>query len=232
MSNTYDTKNSLKYSCRDFSTTDYLAFRDLPNIIGAKNKNHYALDYGCGAGRSTRFLKEIGYKSIGIDTNWNMLFNARLSDPAGLYIQIKSSEAPISDSSVDLIFSSFVLMEVPTQKEILRILREFKRMLKTGGKAVIIVNTVYFYEGRWTSCDINFPENRGNLRSGQKIRVRLIPENIILSDYFWNDNDYKVLFESAGLKIFDELMPLGIQDDNIAWIDEFSIPPHVVYILS
>jgi len=77
---------------------------------------------------------------------------------------------------------------------------------------------------------VNFPENRGDLRSGQEVRVRLISENIVLNDYFWTDQDYKELFESAGFKIQDEIRPLGSSDDNIEWLDEFRISPHVVYI--
>jgi len=230
MSNRYNSNSSFKYSLRNLRTTDFLAFRDLPNIISARKSNLYAIDYGCGAGRSTRFLKEIGYHTIGFDTNWNMLLNACLKDTTGLYVQIKSSEISLTDCSVDLVLCSFVLMEIPSKDEILGVLIEFNRVLKANGKAVIIANTGYFYKGQWVSSEVNFPENSGDLRSGQQVRVRLIPENIVLNDYFWTDADYKGFFESAGFKIQDEIRPLGSSDDNIEWLDEFRISPHVVYI--
>ncbi len=157
--------------------------------------------------------------------------NASRADPAGLYMQIRSSEAPLADNSIDLIFSSFVLLEIPSKGEILKILREFRRLLKQNGKTVIIVNTEDFYRGRWVGCDVNFPENSRTLRSGQQVKVMLVPEKLVLLDYFWSDKDYKELFKTAGLRLINELKPLGTSDDKIEWLDELKVPPHVIYVL-
>ena len=230
MSIGYDSKSSFKYSLRNFRTTDFLAFRELPGVLKAEIKNPYAIDYGCGAGRSTRFLKDIGYLTIGFDINLNMLLNAHHRDSTGLYVKIKSSEIPLNDLSIVLVFCSFVLMEISSKDEILRIFREFNRVLKPNGIVAIIVNTENFYRGQWVSSDVNFPENSGKLKSGQQVMVKLMPENIHLPDYFWTDKDYKGLMGSAGLKLQEEFRPLGSSDDNIEWLDEISISPHVVYI--
>jgi trans-aconitate methyltransferase len=44
------------YSKLEFPNTYYLAYRDLPKIITAHVKGKCAIDFGCGTGRSTRFL--------------------------------------------------------------------------------------------------------------------------------------------------------------------------------
>ena len=52
-----DTKRSESYAKLEFPGTYYLAYRDIPGIISKHVKGKNALDFGCGTGRSTRFLK-------------------------------------------------------------------------------------------------------------------------------------------------------------------------------
>lgn len=60
-----------------FPATYYLAYRDLPAIISQYVAQHVsgreALDFGCGAGRSTRFLKKLGFNAVGIDISSSMI---------------------------------------------------------------------------------------------------------------------------------------------------------------
>lgn len=46
--------------------TYYLAYRDLPAIITKYVTGRQALDFGCGAGRSTRFLKDLAIRIVGL----------------------------------------------------------------------------------------------------------------------------------------------------------------------
>jgi len=50
------------YSKLEFPGTYHLAYRDLPQIIREHVRGRAALDFGCGAGRSTRFLRQQGYE--------------------------------------------------------------------------------------------------------------------------------------------------------------------------
>ncbi len=49
------------YSKLEFANTYHLAFRDLPEIFRAHVKGTAALDFGCGTGRSARFLRGLGF---------------------------------------------------------------------------------------------------------------------------------------------------------------------------
>ena len=55
--NTYeDAVRAAAYADLEFPGTYYLAFRDLPELLGTPTSGSKALDFGCGAGRSVRFL--------------------------------------------------------------------------------------------------------------------------------------------------------------------------------
>ena len=56
-----DAKRAETYAKLEFPGTYYLAYRDLPGIIFDHVKGRKALDFGCGTGRSTRFLQKIGF---------------------------------------------------------------------------------------------------------------------------------------------------------------------------
>ena len=59
--NCYQSATSAEaYSKLEFANTYHLAFRDLPEILRAHVKGTSALDFRCGAGRSSRFLRELG----------------------------------------------------------------------------------------------------------------------------------------------------------------------------
>lgn len=50
------------YSTLEFAKTYHLAFRDLPAIVSRYLKGGSALDFGCGTGRSARFVSGLGFK--------------------------------------------------------------------------------------------------------------------------------------------------------------------------
>jgi ubiquinone/menaquinone biosynthesis C-methylase UbiE len=96
-----------EYASLGIEGTQYLAFRDVPKLIQKHVSGTHALDYGCGAGRSTRLLKSLGLDTVGVDVSNDMLQQARLKDTKGLYRNIKSGELPFDNESFDLVFSSF-----------------------------------------------------------------------------------------------------------------------------
>ena len=85
-SNVYDDRERAEaYATLDFPGTYYLAYRDLPAIFDKHVTGRDALDFGCGAGRSTRFLKKLGFNVTGIDISSSMIEMARKADPRGNY---------------------------------------------------------------------------------------------------------------------------------------------------
>ena len=74
-----DARRADAYAALEFPGTYWLAFRDLPEIIARHVTGPVALDFGCGAGRSTRFLKRLGFDATGVDVSASMIEHARIS---------------------------------------------------------------------------------------------------------------------------------------------------------
>jgi len=212
--------------------SDHLAFRELPEIVSRLDIHGDALDHGCGTGRSTRFLQTLGLRVVGVDIEASMLARARKEDPSGKYRQVAVGALPFADASFDLVFSSYVIIEMSTRPALEAFISEGVRVLKPGGHMIVVTNTPEFYGGRWVSCDVDFPENRAPLHSGQRVRVRLMPEEVELADTFWSDADYRDVFARTGLAWLEEHRPLGLSNDGIVWRDEAHTAPYVVYVLA
>jgi SAM-dependent methyltransferase len=85
-SNVYDDEvRAEAYARLEFPGTYYLAYRDLPEIIGQYVRGRKAVDFGCGTGRSTRFLQQLGFDTVGVDISERMLARARERDAQGAY---------------------------------------------------------------------------------------------------------------------------------------------------
>jgi trans-aconitate methyltransferase len=86
-SNVYDDQaRADSYARLEFPGTYYLAYRDLPAILGEHAQGTKALDFGCGTERSTRFLRRQGFDPVlGIDISEHMVEQARKGDPQGDY---------------------------------------------------------------------------------------------------------------------------------------------------
>ena len=102
-----------KYSKSPIKGTGYLAFRDLPKIILENNKGQLpsnALDYGCGTGRSTRFIKELGIENvIGVDQSSDMTNIANQNNDGCEYVHISNNQIPFNNNLFDCVISTFVM---------------------------------------------------------------------------------------------------------------------------
>ena len=109
-----DPKRADSYAKLEFPGTYYLAFRDIPKIIAAHTPGKSALDFGCGTGRSTRFLRRFGLDAVGVDISPQMIAKANELDPQGDYRLIADGDfAQFANNRFDLIFSAFTFDNIP-----------------------------------------------------------------------------------------------------------------------
>jgi ubiquinone/menaquinone biosynthesis C-methylase UbiE len=130
----------------------YLAYRDLPGLFSKYQLSGAALDYGCGTGRSTRFLRDHGFSAVGVDIADAVIAKAREQDPQGQYRVIASGDLrsfPATD--FDLVLSEMPFDNMPTMGEKVRTLLEMTRVLKPGGVKILVAASHELYLREWVS---------------------------------------------------------------------------------
>ena len=226
-------KYAKSYAELGITNSYYLAFKDVPLLLEKyTNKNMRFLDYGCGKGRSLRFIKSLGYNDIvGVDISQDMIEEANKIDPKGNYNLMENSHIPYEDNTFDTIFMSYVFLDVGEYDQIVEILKEFKRVLKDKGHVIFITSIVKNIKDKWLSFSYDFPENHKDLTHCQNLKLLIKDNNIILHDYNWTNDDYERAIKDSGLRIKEIHIPMGNNNDPYKWLSEKTVPYHYIYIL-
>jgi ubiquinone/menaquinone biosynthesis C-methylase UbiE len=234
-SNVYDDKTRAEaYDRLEFPGTYYLAYRDLPAIIGQHVQRKKALDFGCGTGRSTRFLRKLGFDVLGVDIAEQMLALARKRDPAGDYRLVPDGNLDgFRANTYDLILSAFTFDNIPTMEKKVLLLKSLKRLLKPNGCIVSVVSSPDIYVNEWASFSTkNFPKNR-SAKSGEKVLIVMldVPDSRPVEDIIWTDEAYAETYKRAGLAPVSVYKPLASPDEPYNWVSETKVAPWVIYVL-
>ncbi len=233
--NVYDDQARAEaYATLEFPGTYFLAYRDLPAIITEHVRGKNALDFGCGAGRSTRFLRKLGFDAVGVDISEPMLARARERDPGGDYRRVADGDvSSLADATYDLVLSVFTFDNIATQEKKVALFRGLGRLLKSGGRIVSLVSSPDIYVNEWASFSTkDFPANR-SARCGDKVQIVMLDVDDArpVEDILWTDDGYREVYDRAGLSVIATYRPLGKADDAQAWVSETRIAPWVVYVL-
>ena len=234
-SNVYeDTKRAEAYSKLKFDKTYYLAYRDLPIIISSHTKGDNALDFGCGTGRSTRFLQTLGYNTIGIDISEEMITIARQLDPTGEYYRIDDGDFNrFSSSTFDLVLAAFTFDNIPTMDKKIRLFDGLSTLLQQNGTIINIVSSPEIYTNEWASFTTkDFPEN-AKAKTGDIVRIITtdIADTRPCYDIFWSEEDYTTVYLKANLRIIKKYKPVATGNEPYQWINETRIAPWTIYVL-
>lgn len=221
--------NFVDFYINDIKGTGYLAFRDLPMILHGSGGT--ALDFGCGAGRSSNYLQKLGFEVTGVDINQEMVEKALLNFKNGNFLHLNSANLPFEANTFDIVFNSFVLFDMSSIEQITSTFKEMKRVCKPNGKIISIVNSDYLFVKKWITVNNDFPQNT-NLNSGDVARIFLTDANVEIYDYYWTANDYEQCFRRAGFSQIEKLEPLGKLDEGYDWEDELLFPPYTVYYVT
>jgi len=234
-SNVYDDgERASAYASLEFPGTYYLAYRDLPAIIAAHVTGRTALDFGCGAGRSTRFLKRLGFDAIGIDISGRMIELAAGADPGGRYLLVEDGDLrAVEHARFDLVLCAFPFDNIPDPARRCELLRGLRRLLAEDGRIIVLGSTPEIYTHEWASFTTkDFPENR-RAASGEPVRIVMkdVADARPVVDLVWFHDDYLALFAAAELAPIARYTPLGRDDEPYAWLSETSIAPWVIYVV-
>jgi SAM-dependent methyltransferase len=229
-----DARRAEAYAKLEFPGTYYLAYRDLPEIIGKYVRGRRAIDFGCGTGRSTRFLQKLGFEVIGVDIAEDMIQKAREIDPDGDYRLLEDgSLGDLEDGTFDLIQSIFTFDNIPSTDQKVKIFGELGPLLREHGRIVSLVSAPEIYTHEWASFSTrDFPENE-KAKSGDQVRIIITatedPRPVV--DVVCSDEDYQKIYNTAGLEQVAMFKPLAREDEPYDWVNETRIAPWVIYVL-
>ncbi len=234
-SNVYDdAARAASYDKLEFPGSYYLAYRDLPEIIAERVGGERALDFGCGTGRSTRFLSGLSFDVVGVDISEPMLERARERDPGGEYRLVR--EDGLDDfpaGTFDLVLSAFTFDNIPTMERKVTLFESLRRLLTDDGCILNLVSSPDIYVNEWASFSTkDFPENRC-AKSGDRVKIVMldVEDRRPVEDIVWSDEDYREVYERAGLTLIETRRPLGSESEPYEWVSETKIAPWVIYVL-
>ena len=234
-SNVYDDQaRSAAYATLEFPGTYFLAFRDLPAIIRAHVQGKRAVDFGCGAGRSTRFLRGLGFEVVGVDIAAPMLARARERDPEGDYRLLGEGVRDLGPGAWDLVLSAFTFDNIPTREGKVSSFRDLAALLRPEGRIVNLVSAPEIYVNEWASFSTrDFPANRA-ARCGDEVRIVMldVEDRRPVVDVLWTDEGYRDVYAAAGLHKVASHRPLGRPEDRQPWVSEERIAPWVIDVLA
>lgn len=222
------------YARLAFPGTYYLAFRDLPSLIARHAPGRRALDFGCGTGRSTRFLRDLGFRVTGVDIAAEMLRRARDADPDGDYRQVADGDLGVLEGEAfALILSAFTFDNIATHARKVRLFQDLAGLLRPDGGIVNLVSAAEIYVHEWTSFSTEaFPENRA-AKAGEVVRIVMldVEDRRPVEDIFWPDEAYRDVYRDAGLEVVETHRPLGTDSEPYPWVSETTVSPWAIYVL-
>ncbi|MDP9842474.1 class I SAM-dependent methyltransferase [Streptosporangium lutulentum] len=168
------------------------------------------LDLGCGEGRVSRDLSELGHRVTGVDISPVLVEAAREAHPDGRYMVADAADLPFDDGAFDLVVAYNVLMDVD---DLSGSVREAARVLAPGGRLVLaithpITNTGRF-DGETFVLDGSYFERR---RFRQEVERDGLP--MVFSGWDQPLSDYTTALETAGLLIEALREPVALRADG------------------
>jgi ubiquinone/menaquinone biosynthesis C-methylase UbiE len=94
------------------------------------------VDVGCGEGRLTRHLKELGHVVVGIDASPSLVAAAREADPSMDILLADATSIPLEDKCADLAVAFMLLHDIDTMPTTVK---EVARILVPGGRLCLAI---------------------------------------------------------------------------------------------
>jgi SAM-dependent methyltransferase len=229
-----DQRRASAYATLEFPGTYHLAYRDLPALYREHVRGTRAVDFGCGAGRSTRFLKTLGLQAVGVDISADMIALARERDPEGDYRVIADGDlGSLPGAAFDLVQSVFTFDNIAGRDHKVALFEGLAALLVPGGRLVNLVSSPEIYMNEWASFTTRQFTSNFKARCGDRVFTVMndVADKRPVEDVLWPHQDYLDVYRKAGLTVVAEHRPLGRDDEGIAWVSETRIAPWVIYVL-
>jgi SAM-dependent methyltransferase len=94
------------------------------------------VDVGCGEGRLTRHLRQLGHDVIGVDASPSLVAAAREADPSMPILRADATSLPLEDNCADLVVAFMSLHDIDAMPAAVK---EIARILAPGGRLCLAI---------------------------------------------------------------------------------------------
>lgn len=193
------TYNKIAQKYTDTYFNDVLEIPRVDKFISSLLTDANVLDIGCGPGNWTKYLMDKGFDVEGIDLSTEMIRIAKEKVPQGKFKLMDMRKLDYPDETFDGIMSFYSLIHIPSE-QIISVLRELFRVLKSSGVLMLVVQ-----EGE----------------ADRVVKEPMSPEDKTFINFFTIERLTKFL-EETGFKVFhQEKVPYKdeeFQSENILFI--------------
>lgn len=172
------------------------------------------VDVGCGEGRLTRHLKQLGHAVVGIDASLSLVAAAREADSAMDIRLAEAASIPLEDACADLAVAFMSLHDIDAMPTAIK---EIARILAPGGRLCLAIVHPINSCGRFeaSTADAHFVIQGDHLRP---FRYSDVVERDGISMTFHSQHRpleaYFLALEEAGLLV-EALREPGVPDQSI-----------------
>lgn len=194
----------------------------LDEICGKK-----ILDYGCGSGKFSRRLRDLGGIITAVDASQNAITEAIKNYDKGISYKFIENDnlSFIEGQSIDHAIATFVFCTIEKESQLLNIVNQIYQKLKVNGELIIL-------DPHPSSPGYNYismkREKPKEIRTGIPIKVELTGMKNIFYDYWRSIEDYKRILKKANFAIEAIKEPIIDNTKESFWKDERIQAPLII----
>lgn len=198
-------RNASLYSTKDtIYPEDLKQFQRFIDSISPKGR---VLDAGCGGGLFSSKLQEEGFEVIGLDISKELIKIAEKKYPKVTFLLGDLRKLPFIDGYFSGIFAHASLVHLETESDVIKILNEFHRVLKSNGV-----------------LHMNVKKQIGENETEQVIEKK---SQEVRFFRFYKEDELLQLLSKSGFKIissesYDEFERNGVGRKDTYWINIFA----------
>jgi SAM-dependent methyltransferase len=140
------------------------------------------LDLGCGTGELAAVFLDSGYDYVGIDIEPERIRHAQATFPKGAFHVMDATHLEYPDGYFDQILVTGVLHHLPDD-EVRAIVREMKRVLKPGGRALVMEDIALRGSHNLLGALVHLADEGAHIRRPKQYTPLFVPEFRLKASY-------------------------------------------------
>lgn len=214
-----------EYDNQYHAVTDWrLGYSVVENLL-EKIDGKRILDYGCGSGKFSRRLRDLGALVTAIDVSQNVINRAIQRRATNIdYRVVENDDLSFLDrESIDDAIATFVFCTMQQENKIRNIVQQIHEKLKPGGYFIVLEPHPDALGYEYVSMKREKPKE---VKSGTPIKVQLTGMETQFYDYWRSKEDYIRILDESRFKI-DAIREPIVENcpSETFWKDERIQPP-------